>query len=463
MAKTRTPQRMQIDGLPVLYPNAAGMDIGSEEIVVAVPADRDPQPVRAFGTFTADLAAIVAWLRACRIDTVAMESTGVYWVPVFDLLEQHGLTPVLVNARHVKTVPGRKSDWNDAQWLQQLHALGLLRGSFRPDAEVAVVRTLVRFRAELIQHRAPHILHMQRALQHMNIQLERVLADIMGRTGQAILRAIVAGERDPEVLAQHREPSCKASPETMVKALRGTWRDEHLFVLQQSLVLVDVYTEQILVCDRQIEQTLQAMDSRHTPNAPLPDLPPAKPTSKTKNAPTYNARAQFARLIGVDLVAVMGLSGASVQTIISEIGTDMSRFPTVKHFCAWLGLVPRNDISGGKVLRSKTRKVHNRAGQAFRQAAQAVSRSDSAIGAYYRAMRARKGPQHATVTTAHKIARVVYHLLVYGEAYEPETAEAYDRKRQEREFRQVTRRAQLLGYTLTPCPDTAAESAPEPR
>ena len=376
-------------------------------IVVAVPPDRDPQPVRIFRTFTPDLLALVTWLVACGIDTVALESTGVYWVPIYELLEQHGIVPYLVNARHVKTVPGRKTDRNDAQWLQKLHALGLLQASFRPAAEIAALRTLVRYRAELIQHRAPHILHMQKALQQMNLQLERVLSDIMGVTGQLILRAIVAGERDPVVLAQHRNPACKSSTETIAKALTGTWKDELIFVLTQALVIYDVYTAQIAVCDTQIAHSLAAMESRGAPDAPLPDLPPAKDGSKTKNAPPADTRAHYARLLGVDLVAVMGLSSASVQTIISEIGTDMERFPTVKHFCAWLGLAPRNDISGGKVLRSRTMKVANRATQAFRQAAQSVSRSDSALGAYYRAMRARKGPQQATVASAHQIARIV--------------------------------------------------------
>ena len=445
----RTPKQLYLEGLPAIHPNAAGIDIGADEMVVAVPPDRDPEPVRAFRTFTPDLHALVAWLVACHIDTVALESTGVYWVPMYELLEQAGITPYLVNARHVKTVPGRKSDWNDAQWLQKLHALGLLHASFRPDGEITALRTLVRYRAELIQHRAPHSLHMQKALQQMNIQLERVLSDSMGVTGQLIVRAIVAGERDPVVLAQHRNPACKSSTETIAKALTGTWNDELLFVLQQALVIYDAYTAQIAVCDTRIEAFVATMESRAVPQAPLPDLPPAKPDSHSKNAPAPATRAQYARLVGIDLVAVMGLSASSVQTIISEIGTDMTRFPTVKHFCSWLGLAPHNDISGGKVLRSHTRKVVNRATQAFRQAAQSVSRSDSAIGAFYRTMRARKGPQQATVATAHKIARIVYHLLKYGEPYEAETAEAYEGKRQERELRSLARRANKLGYTLT--------------
>jgi transposase len=458
---SRAPATYRIEGLPTIFANAAGMDIGADEIVVAVPPDRDAEPIRAFRTFTSDLEALVLWLLECGIDTVAMESTGVYWLPIYELLEQQGIVPYLVNGRHVKNVPGRKSDWNDAQWLQKLHALGLLRASFRPDAEISALRTLVRYRAELIAHRAPHILHMQRALQQMNVQLERVLSDMMGTTGQAIIRAIVAGERDPLTLAQMRNPACKSSEEMIAKALRGSWKEELLFVLTQALAIYDVYTAQIAACDGALEQYLQHMHAGSSdPDAPLPDLPPAKTDSHSKNAPNFNARAHYARLLGVDLVAVMGLSASSVQTIISEIGTDMERFATVKHFCAWLGLAPRNDISGGKVLRSRTRKVTNRATQAFRQAAQSVARSDSAVGAYYRSMRARKGPEQATVATAHKIARIVYHLLKYGEVYEAESAAAYEQQRQERELRQLSRRAAKLGYTLAPVQEQVADTSP---
>jgi transposase len=452
MPSTRSaPKTLQLNGLPTIHPNAAGLDIGAEEIVVAVPADRDAQPVQLFRTFTEDLHALVAWLLACGIDTVAMESTGVYWVPVYELLEQHGIVPFLVNARHAKTVPGRKTDWNDAQWLQKLHALGLLRASFRPDAEIVALRTLVRYRAELVQHRAPHELHMQQALKLMNLQLREVLTDITGTTGLAIIRAIVAGERDPVKLAQLRNPACKSSSEMIAKALTGTWKEEQLFVLQQALTLYDAYTRQIAVCDARIEQALQAMQSRSGDlDAPLPDLPAVKEKSKSKNRSSYNVRAQFARILGVDLVAVGGISGGLVQTIISEIGTDMSRWPTVKHFSAWLGLAPRNDISGGKVLRSRTMKVASRANQAFRMAAQSVARSDSALGTFFRTMRARKGPQQAIVATAHKIARIVYHLLKHGDVYEAQSAVEYEEQRRERELRQLQRRASKLGMTLTP-------------
>jgi transposase len=438
------------------------MDIGAEEIVVAVPPDRDPEPVRVFRTFTPDLHALVAWLVACGIDTVAMESTGVYWIPIYELLEAQQIVPFLVNARHVKTVPGRKSDWNDAQWLQKLHALGLLRASFRPDVEICALRTLSRYRAELIQHRSPHVLHIQQALKVMNLQLSEVLTDVMGTTGLAILRAIAAGERNPLVLAHHRTVSCRASVEMIAKALTGNWKDEQIFVLQQALALYDTYTAHIRACDTQIEARLTAMEARAVPDTPLPELPPAKPNSNSKNAPSFNARAQFARLVGIDLVAVTGLSAATVQTIITEIGTDMSRFPTVKQFCSWLGVVPRNDVSGGKVLRSRTKKVVSRANQAFRMAAQAVSRTDTVFGAYYRSMRARKGPQQAIVATAHKIARTVYHLLKEGEAFVEERAEVYEQKRREQELHRLARRAEKLGYTLTQLtpPPTAADERP---
>jgi hypothetical protein len=302
---------------------------------------------------------------------------------------------------------------------------------------------------------------MIQALKHMNIQLSLVLTDITGKSGLAMLRAIVAGERDPQQLAHFRESSCKHSEAEIAKALTGTWDDAQLFILEQALEIFDYYTGKIVACDAKLEQQYQAMESRWEKDAPLPDLPPAKRDSKSKNALTFNARAQIARIIGVDLVAVMGLSAVTVQTILSEIGTEMERFPTVKHFCSWLGLAPHNDISGGKVLRSRTMKVRNRANQAFRQAAQSVAQSDSSYGAYYRAMRARLGPKQAIVATAHKIARVVYHLLKTGEAFEEESGEAYEQKRRERELKHLARRAQKLGYILAAVPASAPMSQVE--
>ena len=309
MTPSHPTARRRLEELVCVHPNAAGLDIGSEEIVVAVPPDSDPQPVRVFRTFTPDLHALLEWLIACGIETVVMESTGVFWIPIYELLEQHGITPYLVNARHVKTVPGRKSDWNDAQWLQKLHTLGLLQGSFRPDAEIRALRALARHRAELIRHRAPHILHMQQALKVMNIQLSVVLSDITGETGQAIVRAIVAGERDPKVLAELRHPNCKATVAEITKALTGTWQAPQLFILKQALELFDFYTVQLDACDREMERMYQAVESRGEKDAPLPDLPKAKPGSKSKNEPNFNVRVQLARIIGIDTRCRDGVIG----------------------------------------------------------------------------------------------------------------------------------------------------------
>ncbi len=437
------------ESMPVVFPNAGGVDIGASEIVVAVPFDRSPTPVRAFPTFTDDLRGLVQWLVACRVDTVAMESTGVYWVPLYEMLEAAGIKPFLVNARHVKTVPGRKSDWNDAQWLQKLHAAGLLRDSFRPDAEMVVLRALLRHRAELVQHRSPHTLHMQKALKLMNIQLTEVLTDVTGQTGQSIIKAIVGGERDAVKLAKLRHARCKATEGEIVKSLTGRWCDEQIFILKQSMDLFEFYTGKLAECDKRIEEQFQATRPRFSVDDEKP-LPRVKAGSRSKNKPGYDARHYLRKLAGVDLVAIMGISTLIAQTILSEIGTDMSRFPTVKHFCAWLGLAPRNDISGGRVLRSRTLKGSSRAAQAFRQAAQSVSRSDCAFGAFYRMMRGRLGPQQATVATAHKIARVVYVILKNQTPYRAQSADDYQRERRSREVNHLTRRARKLGYSLVP-------------
>jgi transposase len=448
MSKKVQTKKVNMDTLPWIHPNAAGLDIGAEEIWVAVPADRTDEPVRRFATFTPDLHALADWLIACGVDTAAMESTGVYWIPIFEILAARGIQVYLVNAQHVKRVPGRKSDYLDCQWLQKLHTLGLLSASFRPDAEICALRAFLRHRAQLIQHRAPHILHMQKALQQMNLQLHHVLSDITGTTGLLILRAIVAGERDPLTLARLRHPACKSSQQTIAKALTGNWRDEHLFALKQSLALFDFYTQQIAACDAEIERQFAAVKPRWDAPDDLPPLPPVKPGSKSKNKPAETTRQQLFRITGADLVALDGISASLAQTILTEIGTDMSPWPTVKHYASWLTLAPHNDISGGKVLRSRTLKSGNRAGQAFRQAAAAVTRSDSAFGAFYRRKRAQLGPQQALVATAHKIARTVYFLLKYKTPYHDLGAEAYETQQKERELNYLHRKAAKLGYTL---------------
>jgi len=443
----RSSAATALDTLTCIHPNAAGLDIGSREIWVSVPTDRDAEPVRRFSTFTPDLKRLVAWLTACRIDTVALESTGVYWIPVFELLETAGLKAELVEPRQLKRVPGRKSDYLDCQWLQKLHSLGLLTASFRPDTEMRTLRTYLRHRAELLQHRAPHILHMQKALQHMNLQLHHVLTDLTGVTGLKILRAIMAGERDPLKLAQLRNPACKSSTETIVQALTGTWQAEQLFALRQALELYDFYTQKVAECDGVLEKQYAAMKPRWEGEVPV-DLPALKPNSHSKNQPSLQTRRELYRLTGVDLVAVHGLSASLAQTILSETGTDMTKWPTEKHFCSWLGLAPHNDISGGKILRSRVLPTDNRAGQAFRQAAASVIRSQCAFGAYYRRKKAQMGPLPALVATAHKIARTVYYLLKHGVQYEDIGAEAYNQKHAERELAYLKKKAAKLGFTL---------------
>lgn len=438
-----------LEALALIHPNAGGIDVGSRDIWVAVPPDRAGETTRRFATFTPDLYRLADWLVEGGVETVAMESTGVYWIPLFEILEARGLKVCLVNAHHVKHVPGRKSDVQDCQWLQKLHSLGLLTASFRPDAEMCALRTLLRHRAQLIEHRAPHILQMQKALQQMNLQLHHVLSDITGVTGQQILRAIVTGERDPKVLAAFRHPSCKADEATIIKALTGTWADEHLFVLNQALDLFDFYTDQLAECDAQVEQRFAAIKPRWQAPDDLPPLPPAKANSKSKNKPAASTRQELFRITGVDLVAIDGFSASLAQTILSEIGTDMSLFPTVKHFASWLGLAPHNDISGGKVLRSRTLKTGNRTGQAFKQAAASVSRSNSAFGAFYRRKRATLGPAQAQVATAHRIARTVYTMLKHKVPYQDLGAEGYEAQQRQRELASLKRRAAKLGFDLT--------------
>lgn len=452
----KTKRQTSLDNLAVVHPNAAGLDIGAREIWACVPAGWDEETVKRFNTFTPDLQGLADWLVACRADTVAMESTGVYWIPVFEMLEGRGLKVYLVNSWHLKHVPGRKSDYLDCQWIQKLHSLGLLNGSFRPDAEMVALRTLLRHRAQLLEHRAPHILHMQKALQQMNLQLHHVLSDVTGVTGQAILRAIVAGERDPLKLAQLRNRGCKSAEEVIVQALTGDWKTEQLFVLQQSLELYDFYTQQVVACDAAIEKQYSAMKPRWEGPEAVPDVPRVKPDSHSKNQPKLNVRAEIIRLTGVDLVAVEGISASLAQIILSETGTDMSPWENDKHFGSWLGLAPHHDISGGKILRNRTLKTHNRAGQAFRQAAASVTRSGSAFGAFYRRKKAQLGPMQALVATAYKIARTVYYLLKNRVQYHDIGAAAYEQKQKEREVAYLKKKAAKLGFDLLPHDPTAA-------
>lgn len=430
--------------LTLTHPNAAGIDIGSASHYVAVPPDRDDEAVREFPSFTADLEALADWLVSCGVDTIAMESTGVYWIPLFELLESRGFTVLLVNARHVKNVSGRKSDVLDCQWLQQLMTYGLLRGAFRPTEAVCVLRALMRQRSMLLRSQGRHVQHMQKALTQMNIQLTNVISDIVGETGQKILRAIVKGERDPEVLAAMKNKRIRASLSEIRKSLQGNWRGEHLFALKQALGMFDFIGTQLTECDHEMEQQLLKLNIHDGA------LPEARKRRGSRNAPKFDLRTHLFRMCGVDLTRIDGIDVTTALTVLSEIGADMSRFPTARHFASWLGLCPGTKITGGKVMSGKTKRVANRAAQALRMAASALRRSQSALGAYFRRMCARMDKPKAITAAAHKLARLIYMMLTKGEEYTDQGQDYYEQRYQKRVLRQLTQRAEKLGMILVP-------------
>jgi transposase len=435
--------------LTLTHPNAAGIDIGSASHYVAVPADRDDEPVREFASFTVDLQRLADWLQACGVDTVAMESTGVYWIPLYELLDARGFTVLLVNARHVKNVSGRKSDVLDCQWLQQLMSYGLLRGAFRPADAVCTLRSLSRQREMLLRSQARHVQHMQKALTQMNIQLANVIADVVGATGQKILRAIVAGERDGQRLAALKDVRIQASTEEIAKSLQGNWRGEHLFALKQALALFDFYGTQLAECDRAIEDQLQRL-AAHDGNPQR-----GKKRSRARNAPKFDLRVQLFRMCGVDLTRIDGIDVTTALAVVSEIGVDMSRFPTIKHFTSWLGLCPGTKITGGKLLSGKTRRCANRAAQALRLAAAALRSSKSALGAYFRRLCSRMDKPKAVTAAAHKLARLIYTMLTKGEEYTDQGQDYYEERYRERVLRALSQRAAKLGLKMVPIEQSA--------
>jgi transposase len=454
--RSQSPQRRKGQRAPTsvrtelqqLNLDAAGIDIGSEEHYVAVPADRDPDPVRAFGAFTPDLHDMAAWLKQCRITKVAMESTGVYWIPVFQVLQRHGFEVILVNARYAKNVSGRPTDVGDAQWLQQLHTYGLLPASFRPDDPTCVLRSYWRQRADLVQCASRHVLHMQKALTQMNVNLHLAISDITGVTGMRILHEILQGQRDPARLAQLRDPRIRCDRETLIKALTGDYRAEHLFALKQALELYQIYPEKIAECDREMAAHLATMQTKLLPDAPA--LPPSTKhkTKPRRNEPKFNLREELHRITGVDLTQIDGLDVCSILTVISEIGTDMSRFPTDKNLGSWLGLSPHPQITGGKVVSSKSRKVVNPASNALRMAAQALSHSDSALGAFYRRLRSRIDSPKANTATAYKLARLIHAGIQRGQNYIDQGSQYYDERYRQHILANLARRASQMGCTL---------------
>jgi len=423
--------------------HAAGIDIGAESHFVAVPPESTPTPVKQFGVFTRDLYALADWLEECGVKTVAMESTGVYWVPLYEVLEERGFEVKLVDAHKVKNVSGRKSDVLDCQWLQQLESYGLLAGAFRPADEIVVLRGYTRQREMLVKSASTHIQHMQKALQQMNLRLDNVVSDITGETGMRILKAILSGERDVEKLGEMRNYRCHASAREIAESLVGNYRQEHLFALKQAVELFEFYQAKISECEAEMGKYLQSLPHQRE------DEPPPLPKGEKHSRVSFNVREEAWKLTGVDLFRIQGLNAETVLRITSEVGVEVaSRFPTEKNFSSWLSLSPNHKISGGKVLSSKTKVSRNRAAQAFRQAAVSVERSESELGAYYRRMKARKGPAQAVTATAHKIARIYYHLLKTGEEYVDGGARAYEEKYRERVVSNLKKRARGLGYEL---------------
>lgn len=434
--------------LPCVNPDVAGIDCGAAEHYAAVPPDRDPQPVQAFSTFTDGLQRLADWLTACRVKSVAMEATGVYWIPLYELLEARGFEVLLVNARHLKNVPGRKSDVSDAEWIRDLHSVGLLRGSFRPTAPITALRAYLRHRQTLVESAAIYIERMQKALLEMNLQLTQVVSDITGVTGLRIVRDIVAGQRDPHRLAAHRDYRCRASEADIVAALTGSYRPEHLFVLQQNLELFDACQRQLEACDQAIDAHLTTLTRAIA--APLHPLPAPRRTRKPRdNEPTFELRSPLHQLTGgIDLTQIDGIGAYTALRLLGEIGTDMRPWPTEKHFTSWLTLAPKNKISGGRLLSSRTVPSANRAAAILRFAVMSLSRTQTALGAFYRRLAARIGKPQAVTATARKLAILVYRALKGELQYRDPGADTYNHQQRNRAFRRLRQHAATLGFEL---------------
>jgi len=431
----------------IRHPNAAGIDVGSAAHYVAVPADRCEQPVRCFSSDTQDLQALAEWLSECGVDTVAMESTGVYWIALYELLESRGFTVCLSDARHVKNVSGRKSDVIDCQWLQQLMTYGLLQAAFRPQEQICALRTVVRERQRLIEDQGRCVQHMQKVLTQMNVQLANQLSDIAGKSGLAIIRAIVAGERDGMKLAALRDYRVHASQEQIARSLQGSWREEHLLCLASALSLFEAYATQIEQFDRAIERMLVREARIHG------EVPAAKKNKRGgKHAPSFDARSALYHWAGVDLTQIGGIDVSTALVVLSEVGWDLSKFNSSKCFANWLGLCPSTRITGGKRIGGATKRARNRAAQALKLAAQGLQRSHCALGAYYRKVAARSGAGKAITATAHKLARIIYAMLTHKSEFVARSQEHHEQQHRQRSLRQLQRKAALMGFQLQPIP-----------
>jgi transposase len=430
-----------------IHSDVAGLDVGATFHVVAVPPDRDKEPVRSFCSFTGDLHRLADWLASIGIKSIAMESTGVYWVPVFEILEARGFEVLLVNARDAKNVPGRKTDVNDAQWLQQLHQYGLLRASFRPREGIARLRALLRHRERVVDYAASHIQHLQKALMLMNVQLHHAVSDVTGVTGMKIIRSIVEGIHDPRVLAEHRDARCKASLETIRRALDGNYRTEHVFALRQALELYDFHQAKIAECDVEIEAALLHLNAdRKRPTAPMPKVR----HSRGQNEPTFDVRSSLYTMLGADLSQIHGFGPYTVLRLVAECGDDMTKWRTAKHFTSWLCLAPGSKISGGRVLSSKTRRSSNRAAVLLRMGAVNIGKTHTALGAFYRRLAARAGKAKAVTATARKLAVLFYNALRFGMAYVDPGEDHYEQHYRQRVVHHLHRRADQMGFSLVP-------------
>lgn len=439
-------QRKIMGPLIVVNPHAGGIDAGSEQHWVSVPEDRDEQPVRSFGTLTEDLYELADWLVGCGIKTVAIEATGVYWIPLFEILEARGLAPKLVDSRSIGRRNKKKTDVVDCQWIRQLHTHGLLDGAFRPNAEMLPLRAFMRQRRMLIDYASDHIRHMQKALDLMNVKLHLVISDITGVSGLRIIHAILEGQRDPKQLAAMREPNCKSSEQTIAKALMGNYRDEHLFALRQAVELFEEYGNKLTACDEKIAAALTALEKKGD-RANLAK----KSSTGRKNQPRFDARTLIFEMAGVDLTAIDGLEASSVLTILSETGTDMTPWPSEAQFASWLALCPNKWITGGRPLAKKAPLIHpNRAAQAFRLAAQTLERAQCALGAFFRRIKSRHGRAVAIKATAHKLATIFYSMLKTRTPYHDPGVDYYETRYQQRLFNSLQKKAATLGFQLTP-------------
>jgi hypothetical protein len=446
-------------GLDVIHPNAAGIDVGNSTHYVAVRPDRDPTPVRRFDCFTVDLQRLADWLQQCGVTTVAMQSTGVYWIPLYEILDARGLEVYLVNARHTKNLPGRKSDVQESQWLMKLHTYGLLRNSFHPAAEIRVTRTYWRQRGDHVRAISTCIQRMQKTLTQMNIQLANVISDLSGWTGMRIVRAILAGERDPQALAALSHPGIRATRDVIAKSLEGTWQPDLLFVLQQEVAMYDAYHQRIAECDQALERHLHGVADKPSDLA-FPNEEPSTTSQRPlrsgpkrrrkagSHAPQFDLGRELHRISGVDLTRIDGIDVGVAQTLISEVGLDMARWPDEHHFASWLGLCPDNRITGGKVIRRGTRPVINRAATALRIAATTLLRSQSYLGAQYRRLRGKLGAPKAITAMAHKLAVLVYRMLRWGHQYVDKGMQYYEERHRDQQIRLLKKRAATLGLVV---------------